>query len=513
MQDTVITNNGYNSDIITAINSRFPVAFTQAGQVLFSGATLHDKGRAIYNYLRNNVKYIKDEPGKQIIQMPSRMLLNTKSGDCKSLALAAAAFMYGNGFKDVSLRYASYSATDPTPTHVYAVAKDLSGREIIIDPVYHQYNKEVKYQYKKDYPMQISVLAGTPNLPAKATERKKILDPVGMAVRYLDSGKIKPGGVAANVLHNYINRKSGKASPIRYQESQVRAYQDMLKARYPKLSDPFLQALVQNEINLIQSGGFTGTIVTSYSPGLNGIRSEVGKISIKKIGKKIKKAAKKLSPKAIFKGVKAVGLVVPRKSFLAMVALNVRGIAKRLSKLNDAELKDVWVNKFAGDFSVLKSAIAKGVNKKPLFGQSKRVKAIRGIGYVVTDDSNAIGTVPVATALVAAAAPILVAFMRLLKGKGIPEVAESAEHPGESGDFPESEIMAQDQKPGLLDYAKQAFDIVKTTGIIPDRPLTPAESKVDEALPGDDHSTTGFSINPLILIGGAAAAYFIFKKK
>jgi hypothetical protein len=514
MRSTVVTNNGYNNDIITAINSRFPVAYKQAGNVLFSGRNLTEKGRAIYNYLRSAVKYQKDEPGKQVIQMPSRMLMDTKQGDCKSLALAAAAFMKGNGFKNVSLRYASYLANDPTPTHVYAVGYDTDGSLIIIDPVYHQFNKEVKYQYKKDYPMQISVLSGVPSDVRQAPKKKIALDPLDMAIRYINSGKISPGGLMANILNNYIQRKQGTGNFFKYSQSQIRTYQDMLKARYPKITDPFLAALTKNEIDLIQNGSFTGNILINYSSGVAGIRSEVGKISLKKIGKKIKKVAKNISPKAIFKGVKAVGLSVPRKAFLAMVALNTRGLAKRLSKLNDGDLKKVWVDKFAGELSVLKKAINNGKNKKPLFGQSARMKSIKGVGFIVTEDPNAIGTVPVATALVAAASPIVVAFIRMLKSKGVPAVPEAAEHSGESGDFMEAESMSQDAKPGILDYAKQAFDIVKSTGIIPDRPLTEQEAQIDKAIPGDDLSeSSSFAISPVVLIGAAAAAYFLFIRK
>ena len=112
-----------------------------------------------------------------------------------------------------------------------------------------------------------------------------------------------------------------------------------------------------------------------------------------------------------------VGLVVPRKAFLALVALNVRGLAKSLSVFSDAELKKIWVKKFGGELKTLKNTIKKGKNRKALLGASKRVKAIKGIGYVV-DDSKGIGLAgEEIAAIVAAAAPILAVVIAAIVNK------------------------------------------------------------------------------------------------
>ena len=100
-KNSLITGDGYNSDIITTLNSQFSTAVAQCSEARFSGNNLREKGRAIYNYLRNTVKYKKDPEGRQLIQLPSRLINGTGKGDCKSLSLAAAAFMYCNGFRNV----------------------------------------------------------------------------------------------------------------------------------------------------------------------------------------------------------------------------------------------------------------------------------------------------------------------------------------------------------------------------------------------------------------------------
>lgn len=530
MKNMVVTKSGYNNDIIEALNGRFPLAVEQTKGVKFSGDNLSQKGRAIWNYLNKNVRYKKDSPGKQVIQLPARMIRDTGAADCKSLALAAAAFMKNNGFNDVALRYASYNPTDDTPTHVYSVAKDERGNEIIVDPVYKQYNREVPYKFKKDYKMEISVLSGIGQTVQRTLKplpgRPRIIkvDPVKQAQRILEGGKVKPGSIAHNVLVNFINRRTGKAVQMSYDPKQLLKYAIKLNFAANRLKSPFIKNLIQRERELIKNNQFTGTIITSESASINGMREEIGKLSLKKIVKGVKKAAKKVSIKNIVKGVKTVGFVVPRKAFLAMVALNVRGLATRLSKLSTDKLKKMWVTKFGGVLSVLEGAINRGKKKKPLFGASKKVRAIKGIGYIV-DENEGIGVEPVSTStisLIAAAAPILVAFMSLLKGQGVPPVPEDAGMLGESGDFPESEGLAQDQKPGIADFISKAVDIAQATGIIPERPLPPQQALVDQALPGDDHTDmmekpsatgTGFKVNPLILVGAAGAAALLLMRR
>lgn len=508
----IIKEYGYNPDIILALNTRFPLAVKQTENVKFSGESLQTKGRAIFNYLRNQVKYRKDDSGRQVIQLPSRLLTDTKKGDCKSLALAAAAFMHNNGFKNVRLRYASYNAADKTPSHVYAVASDNSGSDIIIDPVYHQFNREVPYKHKKDYPMKIEVLSGIPEASVKTAIVRTVRssDPVKLAKQILL--KLQPGSLSFNVVSNYIGRKEG-VKFMNYGRDQQLAYQKQLQQRIPTLKNKFIRDLFIMEAKMIQDGIFMGNIFTRRSDSINGIQDEIGKLSLKKIKRKLKK----ISLKNITKGIKAVGLVVPRKAFLSLVATNFRGLAIRMSKLNDADLESIWVKKFGGKLSVLKNAIASGKKKRPLFGASKKIKSIQGIGYVV-DESGSLGAAPgvAAAGIVAAASPILVAIIKKIKSKGIPEVPEAATA-GESGDFPESAGLAQDSKPGFLDYVGQALNIAEQTGIIPDKPLKPLEQQIDQALPGDDHTDTAsgssFKLNPLLAAGIlAGGAYLILKK-
>jgi hypothetical protein len=512
----LITNNGYNNDIIKALNNSFPTAAKQVQNIKFSGTTGLEKGRAIYNYLRNSIKYKKDPEGKQYIQLPARLINGTKSGDCKSLALSAAAFMAANGFKDIRLRYAAYSDTDFTPSHVYTVGKDERGADIIIDAVYKQYNKEVPYTFKKDFDMKIEVLSGLQQITRTITPGQKMRKTLTLE-QLAEKTANKP--FIFNAVKNEIARKQGTKNPIKYTPAQLKMYAQQLTARINKPGVPTIfKKIYVKELSALQNNNFSGNLIQEAAY-IQGLQEEIGKLSLKKL----KKGLKKINPKSILKAVKAVGLLVPRKAALALMALNFRGMATRASQIRDPKkLQKLW-DRLGGKWSVLEKAIRNGKKKKPLFGANKKkIKVIKGIGAVIVEDDS-IGAAPAVAAFLAAAGPFLAALSKLFKQEGVQEVPEGGAFADENQNFDEVQSSVQDNKPGLIDYVNKATEIATATGIIPSRKNTPSEDEAERGLATDEEdststktaSTTGttFSPSPILLVGAAAALYFITKKK
>jgi len=527
----VIKVDGINSDIVSTLNNSFNRARQETKDFLVTGSP-EQKAERIWNYIKKNVDYKKDAPGTQIIQFPSRMILGTKAGDCKSMALAAAGMMAANGFNNVRLRYTSYDNKDTTPTHVYSVG-NMGVQEFIIDAVFNKFNKELPYKSKTDYPMHISVLSGPPMF-------KKTVNVVSRSAKMLQSPvikinnetnilkrlltKVKPGGLFFNVISNKLGRDSGKISFMRYDQDQLNNYKNRLK-KVILVQEPTLNKLVRAEIKLIDDRAFTGNIVNERSGDIAGLTSEIGKFSLKKLTKNIsiknisikniKKLAKQISPKNILRALKMVGLVVPRKAFLALVALNVRGLAKSLSVFSDSELHKLWVKKFGGELKTLKNTIKSGKNRKPLLGASKKVKAIKGIGYVFDEQQGGIGDGGVSvTALIASATPILVVIAKAIadKTKGTDAAKEILPM------LPGLVNAATAGEGQLNEYFQKGAEMAENLGIIPERKLNTDEQAVDIALPGDtdtDMTTegSGFKINPLYIGGAALAAYLLLKKK
>lgn len=149
-----------NSDIITAVNSSFKQALeqTKAIAINFKGATPLETCENIWNFLRQEINYVKDPAGYQFIRQP-RAFLAAKKGDCKSYSLFSAGILK-NLYPDaeVFLRFAGYSSLN-IPTHVYTVIA-INGKKIICDGVYKYFSKEKKYTYKKDYKMKVYTLSG-----------------------------------------------------------------------------------------------------------------------------------------------------------------------------------------------------------------------------------------------------------------------------------------------------------------------------------------------------------------
>ncbi len=508
----VITEDGINTDIIKAIHKSLPAAKKEAKNFAYSfqGKTVIETAYNIWKYLRK-LKYVKDPAGKQLIKLPKR-LIHTE-GDCKSYSLLTAAILQNLNLP-VTFRYTSYSPTDSTPSHVYTYTQDENGKQIIIDGVYDHFNAQVPFQFKHDYNMQISVLNGTPE--------SRMTRPMTKA-QHLENAlhKVKPGSFIFNVIQNELSRLNGTKSGIQYNAKQLLKYKFRLQKRRDLTPvSSWVNKILGSEINAIDSGTFSGTIKLQHSNAeISGIEEEIGKLSLKKIRDKLKKGLKKISPKNLFKGLKAVLFVVPRKAMQAIVALNVRGIAKRMNQAPDHMVK-IW-EKFGGKKSGILDAIRRGLKKKPLFGASKRVKQIKGIDgidYCTNDSIQGIGEPVTVAAIITAATPILMAILKGLKQAGVP-AGEEEKAAGETSDTLGTEGAASGGN-SILDniknFGEQALNIAHSTGIIPDRPLSPTEQAVDSALPSsdlDEETKTGFKINPLMIGGAAVAAYLLFGKK
>lgn len=165
----------------------------------------------------------------------------------------------------------------------------------------------------------------------------------------------------------------------------------------------------------------------------------------------------------VWRGVKKVTLAVPRIAYLSLVNLNVRGWATKLHRAVYNEdgtytkykesIKKLWQDRLGGDWTKLENTINKGWKKKAILGSLNSVGAAEAAAWVAT-----------ASAIIAAITPLVEAILKALnKNQAIPM---------EGGGY-----------------------LPETTGA---------------NLPNEKQN----SINPLLLIGGGAAAlYFLTKKK
>lgn len=163
MAEFLLYSDGDNKALRDAIFKATPKAIEQTKTIAsrFKGATDMDTCRNIWNFLKNEIKYVADGQ-HQKVKLPSA-LLREKVGDCKSYSLFAASILQNLG---IPWHYVltSYN-NDPTPSHIYVVCDN----GVIVDAVWTAFNQEKKpnYRYKhKINDMRISYIAG---IPAKKT--------------------------------------------------------------------------------------------------------------------------------------------------------------------------------------------------------------------------------------------------------------------------------------------------------------------------------------------------------
>lgn len=256
-------------------------------------------------------------------------------------------------------------------------------------------------------------------------------------------------------------------------------------------------------------------------------------LSINGIGKKrkplfggVKKFFNKVLPNGLTKPVKTIGLAPARGSFLLLVNVNFRGLAKRLDKLrtkSTTKFAEFWT-KLGGDIGKLNQAVDKGKVKKPVFGEKK------GVGEIEADFIGEPVTAATITAALAAAAGIIASLNKILKKEGVAE--EPGETPIDEGIDPETPLSpeAEPGEPvvpndpaseGAAEYINKGIKFLEGTGLLPKVKVKPkgrpaAPSRGEAATDKTPEASTGFTPSPLLIGGGIAAIaaiYFLTKKK
>lgn len=166
-KDTIINRQGKTKDIMQAVVDCYNSDYAQVQELAdnLPGNDTLSRCRAVFDFVDKNIKYQIDPLQKQWIRTPAR-LWSDGEGDCKSFSIFICSCLRCMGIPHL-FRFAAYEG-DSDPTHVYAVAIDESGKEIIVDPVYRDengkavFNKECPYTKKIDMKgtTEISRLSG-----------------------------------------------------------------------------------------------------------------------------------------------------------------------------------------------------------------------------------------------------------------------------------------------------------------------------------------------------------------
>lgn len=302
-----ISGDADNSDLRAAIMAAVPEAVEQTKQLApyFQTTSDRETAKKIFDYLKQNVKYKADDY-RQVIQLPSAIMQPGAVTDCKSLSLFTAAILQNLG---IPWHFVLASYTDsPIPGHIY-VQTD-SG--VIIDVVWGKFNseKKPKYRYKMDYKNKCTGLGS--------------VEPI--------NGRLKD---AFNKAGDWAKQQADELA------RKAREEKERLEREARELA---AKAAAEAERLRQQAGQLQGRIEQKFDQFKNWSKETI---------------------ESILDKAKTIGLAPGRNLFLIIVKGNFDGLANKLSRINQDELRSAW-NNAGGNWTNLTDAIRKGASKRSI---------------------------------------------------------------------------------------------------------------------------------------------------
>ncbi len=306
----------------------------------FDTGDLYTTAEKIWNYIHNQLRYVKDEYGKEQIRTPQRTLVDGQ-GDCEDFAILAASILKALGY-DPYFYIVSFDGLGWQ--HIFVGVDD-----IIIDPVHTAFN---------EFP---------PGIVKSFT--------VGL------DGNI-PSYIDAELQGIYVDVLEG-VDPVQDFGHLIEGWDEDMNPVF----DQEVLPKVEQYIDMLQGGATLGEI--------GSIRSWLRR-QAKKLGKGIKKASKKVGH-----FMKQKGFAPARAAYLLFLKLNLFNQAAKLyigylspekarqmgidtatyNKLRDAvrRLERFWV-KAGGRIDALRKAIQHGRAAKKI----KKTFGLSGLGSVAS---------------------------------------------------------------------------------------------------------------------------------
>lgn len=141
--------------IVNSLNLSRPYLGSYAGH--FKNKNIRDTCEDIWHFMKENFIF-NPETGRMQTGRTIRYIIHDPDGrgekyfDCKHFSTFALATCLALGIKS-HLRLCGYDRTDPFPTHVYVVAFDEDGEEIIIDGTLGSFNQESNAEFYQNVHM------------------------------------------------------------------------------------------------------------------------------------------------------------------------------------------------------------------------------------------------------------------------------------------------------------------------------------------------------------------------
>ena len=394
----------------------------------------HETCQAIWEFIHNFIQYKLDQRGLEQLRRPARSWAERATGvDCDCMSIFTSSILTNLKIPH-SFRITKYS--QDSWQHVYVIVPITGANNYcVIDAVVSEFNYEKKYTDKMDYNMNlkginVAVLSGVSGNDHYEAVMATSLSGIGLGAttNQSDLDKLYQNLVATR---NAVAQNPSLVSTVDDPQALIKMLDYAIQYWYTDKRNEALDILAKNEAQLNLQNGVNTMNGLNYDPddlalsGINvkGFFTNVKK-TVKTVGQKVGQAAK-VAVKAVVKFNPLS--IAARGGFLLAMKLNLGKMASKLKwaygtqqqaaaknvsagtwqKSKDALVKveRLFADKLQGSRDALKNAILKG-------------RAGNLSGYVEEQMSGYLGD-PASATVIAAAAPVIIATIKILKESGL----------------------------------------------------------------------------------------------
>jgi len=488
----------------------------------------HETCQAIWEFIHNFIQYKLDQRGLEQLRRPARSWAERATGvDCDCMSIFTSSILTNLKIPH-SFRITKYS--QDSWQHVYVIVPTPGANNYcVIDAVVSEFNYEKKYTDKMDYTMNlkginVAVLSGVSGNDHYEAVMATSLSGIGLGAttNQSDLDKLYQNLVATR---NAVAQNPSLVSTVDDPQALIKMLDYAIQYWYTDKRNEALDILAKNEAQLNLQNGVNAMNGLDYDPddlalsGINvkGFFTNVKK-TVKTVGQKVGQAAK-VAVKAVVKFNPLS--IAARGGFLLAMKLNLGKMASKLKwaygtqqqaaaknvsagtwqKSKDALVKveRLFADKLQGSRDALKNAILKG-------------RAGNLSGYVEEQMSGYLGD-PASATVIAAAAPVIIATIKILKESGLIGKDENLDM-----NTLTSEVSSD---PGAADAAAE-FQQTDPNAIEKMALTTPPETSLAPASTSNDPSATPkasgggimnfIKTNPVpAVIGGGLLAFGIYQ--
>lgn len=152
--------SGLNGDIVDCWKACYEIFKDQPKDIVknLRGCDVDSTCQAIFGYMIDHTYYKLDKDGEQLIKSPARLIADG-CGDCKSYTMFIACCLHCLGIP-CKVRFVNFDGGTQY-THVYPVAVDEYGNEIIMDACeLDDDNETVLYDYARPFSKKKDIIYG-----------------------------------------------------------------------------------------------------------------------------------------------------------------------------------------------------------------------------------------------------------------------------------------------------------------------------------------------------------------